>query len=152
MLPRAPGARWAATLALSGVLGLGLLTAGCGAGLPIEDPSPSPVPPSVTAGPRVPPDGVALAVLGFTYGPGQALSVPRSALITDRVDQPNAVTVVFGTPTPTEIAAYYRRTLPATGFRIIEDAGGETLTFAGYGWRGALTGADATSAISLRPE
>jgi hypothetical protein len=102
---------------------------------------------------QVPADGVSLAALGFINGPTFEFSVPRGAVITDRADQPNAVTLVLGAPGPAQIAAYYRRTLPETGFGIEQDAPGEdTLSFSGHGWRGAVTGSGSLSAVFLRPQ
>lgn len=158
MLARAPGGRWIGGLRLLVAAGCCALAAGCATGTVAEEPAPTPpglpsAAPTASASlaPRVPAGGVSLATLGFSYGPVQAFSVPRAATITDRVDQPNAVTVVFGSPSPEAVAEYYRWALPATGFAIVEDSGGTTLTFTGQGWRGALTGSDTTSAVTLRP-
>lgn len=101
----------------------------------------------------VPADGLSLAALGFSNGPTFAFSVPRGAVIIDRVDQPNEVTLVLSAPGPAGVARYYRRTLPSTGFAIEQDAAGEdTLTFSGHGWRGAMTGSGSRSAVFLRPQ
>jgi hypothetical protein len=136
------------------------LLASCAAG---QDPGPSPSlstspspslssPSASPAAPSIPADGVTLAFLGFTNGPGAYFSVPRAALITDRVDQPNAVTIVMTRPTADELASYYRRALPSAGFHIDrDDAATATLTFSGHGWQGAFTGADNSSAVFLRP-
>jgi hypothetical protein len=97
-------------------------------------------------------DGIALSLLGFSNGPVGYFSVPRTAVVTDRVDQPNSVTLVLSSPTATALASYYRRALPAAGFRIDrDDPATATLTFSGHGWSGAFTGSDSSSAVFLRP-
>ena len=143
--------RWAWYVALGTILALG----GCGAAedLPSE-PSPSAWASSAapTASPSVPDDGITLAGLGFVNGPRDTFSVPYAAQVTDRVDQPNAVTVVMSAPPAAEVAEYYRRALPAAGYTITAaDAATSTLTFTGQGWEGALTGSDGRSAVFLRP-
>jgi hypothetical protein len=94
-----------------------------------------------------------LRQLGFQNGPVDAFYVPPTVVITDRVDQPNAVTVVMSAPGPAKLAAYYRATLPAAGFTVTADDGAtDTLTFSGQGWSGVLTGTEGTTAVSLRPD
>jgi hypothetical protein len=91
-------------------------------------------------------------MLGFVNGPLDAFSVPVGAVLTDRVDQPNAVTVVMSAPSGAELAGYYRRALPAAGFAIsADDPATNTMTFAGNGWTGVLTGSVGTTAVALRP-
>lgn len=142
------------------VMAVGLL-AGCGAAVPAGGAPPGPSgsavrspvpPPSDTAAPPVPAEGITLRELGFQNGPVDAFFVPRTVVITDRVDQPNAVTVVVSAPGPAELARYYRMTLPRASFTVTaDDAATNTLTFTGHGWSGVLTGADGTTAVSLRP-
>jgi hypothetical protein len=110
--------------------------------------SASPAPTSVT----VPADGVTLRSLGYLNGPAEQFTLPRTALISAAVDQENNVTAVLTQPPPTDVEAYLRRALPATGFAITADSPDEAaLTFSGHGWTGSFTAADATSAILLRP-
>lgn len=126
---------------------IGLLV-GCGA--PAR-PQPTPIPPT-PAVVQVPDDGVSLAQLGFTNGPVEAFTLPRNVVISTSVDQPNGVTVVFGRPSPAELAQYLRRVLPATGFVITQDEPATTtMTFTGYGWQGSFTGTGSSSAVILRP-
>jgi hypothetical protein len=100
----------------------------------------------------VPTDGVTLADMGFTNGPRESFSLPRTVVVTTRVDQPNTVTLVLGPPPPAEVAGYLRRALPAAGFAITaDDQVGTTLTFLGNGWAGSFTGTGSASAVSLRP-
>jgi hypothetical protein len=127
--------------------------AGCGAQVELPEPTPSG---SVSASPSgrvsVPPDGISLRLLGFDNGPVDAFSIPRNAAVSDHVDQPNAVTVVMSTPSGPEIAAYYRRALPAAGFTVTaDDRATNTITFTGHGWTGALTGSGEATAVFLRP-
>lgn len=147
--------RVGAAAAIVVLLGTGLL-AGCGAA-GVSDPEPSRSPSAsstatATAEPSIPSDGLTLRELGFTNGPVDAFSVPASSLITDKVDQPNAVTVVMSAPDTPTLAAYYRVALPAAGFTITaDDRANGTMTFGGHGWTGVLTGSDAVSAVALRP-
>jgi hypothetical protein len=100
----------------------------------------------------IPADGVTLQSLGFLNGPVQQFSLPRTALLSASVDQPNNVTAVLSQPPPTDVADYLRRALPTTGFVITaEGEDGTALTFAGHGWTGSFTASEATSAILLRP-
>ena len=134
-----------------------LVLAGCGSS---EDP---PVEPSVTAAPTpsgslaptsvtVPVDGVTLRSLGYLNGPAEQFTLPRTALISAAVDQENNVTAVLTQPPPTDVEAYLRRALPATGFAITADnPDAPALTFSGHGWTGSFTANDATSAVLLRP-
>jgi hypothetical protein len=114
----------------------------------------SPAPPSVAAArpPSIPSDGVTLAALGFLNGPVDQFSLPRTAIIATRVDQPNNVAVVVPSPRHAEVAAYLRGALPAAGFTITADKPAtKTMTFAGNGWSGSFTGDDQVSAVLLRP-
>jgi hypothetical protein len=130
-----------------------LVLGGCGSGEepPVPPPTtgaPSPTPTAVT----VPADGVTLQSLGFLNGPVEQFTLPRTALVSAAVDQANNVTAVLGAPPPTDVAAYLRRALPATGFTITaEDPEALALTFTGHGWTGSFTASAATSAILLRP-
>ena len=146
------GRRGAAAV-LAVLVGAGLLT-GCGAaGVSEPEPSRSPVASSAaTAEPSIPADGLTLRELGFTNGPIDTFSVPASSIITDKVDQPNAVTVVMSAPDTPTLAAYYRTALPAAGFTVTaDDRANGTMTFGGHGWTGVLTGSDAATAVALRP-
>jgi len=129
-----------------------LLLGGCGG---VESP---PVPPPTTAMPSptgavtVPADGVTLRSLGYLNGPVEQFTLPRTALVSATVDQTNNVTAVLSSPPPPDVAAYLRRTLPATGFSVTaDDPEGSALTFAGHGWTGSFTASGTTSAILLRP-
>ena len=105
-----------------------------------------------TPTPAIPADGATLQSLGFLNGPVEQFTLPRSALISASVDQTNNVTAVLRSPPPTDVAAYLRQALPATGFTITaDDPDGPALTFAGHGWTGSFTASEATSAILLRP-
>jgi len=100
----------------------------------------------------VPEAGVTLAGMGFAYGPREAFSLPRTVVVTTRVDQPNTVTLVLDSPAPAEVFDYLRRVLPAAGFTITAASPpAATLTFAGRGWTGSFTGAGSSSAVVLRP-
>jgi hypothetical protein len=69
------------------------------------------------------------------------------------VDQPNNVAVVLSSPSPTEIASYLRRALPAAGFTITADSpAANTMTFEGGGWSGSFTADSRASAVLLRPQ
>jgi hypothetical protein len=102
--------------------------------------------------PSIPSDGITLAGLGYLNGPIHEFSLPRTAVITAKVDQPNNVVAVVSSPSPAELRAYLLRALPAAGFEITADrAATSTLTFAGRGWSGSFTGDDRASAVLLRP-
>ena len=136
------------------LVGLLAWNSGCGAELPSPDPSTTTsAPVSTPAGSvSIPADGATLRSFGYTFGPVEQLSLPRSAVISAAVDQANNVTAVLSAPPAGEVAAYLRQALPAAGFSITDDdAAALTLTFAGHGWRGSFTGNEATSAILLRP-
>ena len=136
----------AATAAL-----LGCLLVGCSAGSPGDASSAAPTASSVRP-PSIPPDGITLAALGYLNGPVQEFSLPRTAVITAKVDQPNNVAAVLSSPSPAEMRSYLLRVLPATGFEITADRpASDTMTFAGHGWSGSFTGDDRASAVLLRP-
>ncbi|SDT22162.1 hypothetical protein SAMN04488543_3344 [Friedmanniella luteola] len=144
---RAPGGpgRWIAPLVLV------LAAAGCGAA---PGPVPVPTPAATASAPAaVPADGLPLRAFGYTHGPLDAFSLPRSALLVASVDQADNVTAVLSAPSGAELAAYLRRALPAAGFTVTAGADGSdpTLTFAGRGWTGSVTAADGTAAVLLRP-
>ncbi len=138
---------------LGAVLLLLLVTLLAGCSAPARPEPPSAAPPSATV--QVPPDGVSLADLGFRNGPVDAFTLPRSAVLSTRVDQPNGVTVVLTSPSTAEIADYLRRVLPETGFTVTGSTGDSeaaaALTFTGYGWHGSFTGTGSSSAVVLRP-
>jgi len=134
--------------AVAAALAGSLLLAGCSA-------EPRPAPPTRAPSPatvQVPADGVTLKQLGFTNGPADAFSLPRTSAIITSVDQPSGVTVVLSRPDPGELTAYLYRVLPETGFLITRaDPAATTLVFTGFGWHGTFTGAGDTSAVILRP-
>jgi hypothetical protein len=128
------------------------LPMGCSAGSS-SDSSPAPPVISPSGPPSVRVDGVTLAALGYLNGPIGQFSLPRTAVITAKVDQPNNVAVVLSSPSPAEVATYLRQALPAAGFTITaEDAAAKTMTFAGNGWIGNFTGDSRASAVLLRPQ
>jgi len=129
-----------------------LLLGGCGSGEEPPTPPPTTGTPGSTAAVTVPADGVTLRSLGYLNGPVEQFTLPRTALVSATVDQTNNVTAVLTSPPPTDVAAYLRRALPATGFTITaDDPEALALTFAGHGWTGSFTGSATTSAILLRP-
>jgi len=133
---------------LAAGLALATLLAGCSA--PVRPEPPSAAPPSASV--PVPAGGVSLADLGFRNGPVTAFTLPQTAVISTRVDQPNGVTVVLTSPSAPEIAGYLRRELPGTGFTVTADReSAASLTFTGYGWQGSFTGSGSSSAVILRP-
>lgn len=106
------------------------------------------------ASPRIPADGLTLAALGYRNGPVAAVSLPRTAVLTARVDQDNNVAATLSAPAAADVAAYLRRALPLAGFTITDDnqnAAQPALTFRGLGWHGSFTGDDRASAVLLRP-
>jgi hypothetical protein len=129
-----------------------LLGGGCGSGEEPPTPPPTTGTPSSAAAVTVPADGVTLRSLGYLNGPVEQFTLPRTVLVSATVDQTNNVTAVLTSPPPTDVAAYLRRTLPATGFTITaDDPEALALTFAGHGWTGSFTASATTSAILLRP-
>lgn len=146
----APQQTWTGRVGL-GVASLALLLAGCGA--PVRPDLPAASPPAVTA--SVPSDGVSLRSIGFTNGPVDAFSLPRTIAVSTRVDEASGVTVVISTPSAEDVAGYLRRTLPETGFTVTADQPADdaapALTFTGYGWHGSFTGSGSSSALILRP-
>ena len=138
------------SVALVGTVGGCAASTGDGPG-----PSPSPTPSaSVTASPRIPADGLTLAALGYRNGPVAAVSLPRTVVVTARVDQENNVAAALSQPAAADVAAYLRRALPLAGFTITDDnqnAMQPALTFRGLGWHGSFTGDDRASAVLLRP-
>jgi hypothetical protein len=130
---------------------LGCLLAGCSADHSSDSNTPPPAA-SPAAPPSVPSDGVTLSALGYLNGPSQQFSLPRTAVIKAKVDQPNNVTAVVSSPSPAEMSSYLRRALPATGFMITADSpAANTMTFTGHGWSGSYTGDERASAVLLRP-
>jgi hypothetical protein len=131
---------------------IGFLLTGCSAGSASDSSPASPVASAAEISP-VPSDGVTLAALGYLNGPAQQFSLPRSAAVTAKVDQPNNVAMVVSSPPPAEIAAYLRRALPAAGFAITaDDPAATTMTFSGNGWIGSFTGNEQVAAVLLRPQ
>jgi hypothetical protein len=137
---------------VAGVLASTLLLpilASCSVDGPAPDPTPTP---TSSAQPSIPSGGVSLGELGIRFGPS-SFSVPRGSSIATRIDQPNGVVLVLTSPAPAGVAAYLRRALPMTGFRVDQAATDiSTFTFAGQGWRGSFTESAGTSAILLRPQ
>jgi hypothetical protein len=130
---------------------IGCLLAGCSAGHSSDSISPSPTT-SAARPPSIPSDGITLAALGYLNGPVRQFSVPRTAVIRAKVDQPNNVTAVVSSPSPAEMSSYLRRALPAAGFVITADSpAANTMTFTGQGWSGSFTGGERGSAVLLRP-
>jgi hypothetical protein len=124
---------------------------GCSAGSPHDASSTTPTASSARP-PSIPPDGITLAALGYLNGPVQQFSLPRTAVITAKVDQPNNVAAVVSSPSPAEMRSYLLRALPAARFEITADRQeSNTMTFAGHGWSGSFTGDDRGSAVLLRP-
>jgi hypothetical protein len=127
------------------------LLIGCSVGYPNDGNSAGPTA-SATLAPTIPADGITLAALGYLNGPTHQFSLPRTALITAKVDQPNNVVAVVSSPSPAELRSYLLRALPAAGFEITADQPAtNTMTFAGQGWTGSFTGDDRASAVLLRP-
>jgi hypothetical protein len=130
------------TLALLALLGA------CSA--PVRPDLPTAAPTSVAV--RVPSDGRTLRDLGLSNGPVTAFSLPRTVVVSTNIDQPNGVTLVLSSPSPSTIAGYLRRALPEAGFVVTGDnQATATLTFTGYGWHGSFTGTGDSSAVILRP-
>jgi hypothetical protein len=141
---------WSHTLAAAVAL-LGCLLMGCSVGYPNDGASAAPTASSRPSS-SIPPDGIALAALGYLNGPIHEFSLPRTAVITAKVDQPNNVVAVVSSPSPVELRSYLLRALPAAGFEITADGSAtNTMTFTGHGWSGSFTGDDRASAVLLRP-
>jgi len=137
----------AAVVALLGCLVGGCSSSGHSGDFTTPRPAAAPTPP-----PSIPADGVTLAALGYLNGPARQFSLPSSAVIRAKVDQPNNVTAVVSSPSPAELSSYLRRALPAAGFLITADSPTtNTMTFTGHGWSGSYTGAERASAVLLRP-
>ena len=112
---------------------------------------PAPVSSSTSPVP-VPADGALLRAFGFTNGPLDSFSLPRTSVLRTAVDQTDDVALVLSAPTAADVAAYLRRTLPAAGYELTAvNAAGDTLTFTGRGWSGSVTGTASTTAVLLRP-
>lgn len=130
---------------------LGCLLAGCSNGHSSDSNLPSPTV-SAAPPPSIPSDGITLAALGYLNGPVRQFSLPRTAVIRAKVDQPNNVTAVVSSPSPAQLSSYLRRALPEAGFVITADGpAANTLTFTGHGWSGSFTGDGRASAVLLRP-
>ena len=126
------------------VIGAGLLV-GCASS--IETPSPQPeASPTISA----PADGQFLSDLGFQHAPA-GVSIPRSAVISEQVDQYNNVTLVFTAPSGVELASYLRASLTEQGFEITADAN-NSLLFERDPWQGAFTTEAGYSALSFRTD
>jgi hypothetical protein len=107
---------------------------------------------SAAVPPSIPYDGRTLAAFGYLNGPISQFSLPRTAHIRTKVDQPNNVAAVISSPSPEALDSYLRRALPAAGFDIVMDnPKANTMTFTGNGWSGSFTGNSQVSAVLLRP-
>jgi|GEM_PF-3719269 len=105
---------------------------------------PEPSPAGSVGSVKVPDDGISLAELGFTNGPVRAWSLPRTSVVTQRVDQPNQITAQLSRPDPASVVDYLVRALPAAGVTISQsrlDGASSALIADGYGWRGSVVGA-----------
>lgn len=123
-----------------------LALAGCAAA---DVPEPQPPSSSPSLAP-IPDDGVLLSELGFRYAP-DGVSVPMGAVMTERVDQVNNVTIVFTAPGGVELAGYLRRSLPDQGFEITAD-GSNSMLFERGEWQGAFTTEAGYSGLSFRTD
>lgn len=138
---------------------LALVVAGCGAaptvqGPPVTSPTAAPTTASPTAGSPgteagVPDAAQSLTELGFEHAPPLQVWVPAGAVIAQRIDQPNVVTIVFSRPAGPELAAFYRTTLPLGGWSVSADAN-DSLVFGTQGWDGAFTASAQVSGLTLR--
>ncbi len=136
---------WAAPrLRVVGLVAVMLLSA-CSAA-PVETPDATP---ELTSS-AVPADGTTLNDLGFVNAPA-GLSIPNGALISDRVDSPNNITVVMTSPDGLTVVEFLRRHLPELGFTISGDDQ-NSLIFEGGGYQGAFTTSAGYSALTLRTD
>lgn len=119
-----------------------LALVGCGT----PEPTMTPVP-KASATPTIPDGG---EIVETEFGPA-GLSMPEGAIVVERIDQVNNVTLVFSAPTGAELAAYYRKALPELGFGITEDAN-NSLLFGNEEWTGGFTASGSHSALTLRTD
>lgn len=124
---------------------LAVALVGCTTGTPA--PTPSPVP-SVSAV-AVPAGGISLTGLGFQNGPAAAVTLPAEVRLGLSVDQPNMVTMTFLAPDGAAIGEWLRTHLAEGGFRITASSE-DGVVFEGYGWSGAFTMSETSSALTLR--
>lgn len=124
-----------------------LALTGCSAAASPSEPEASAPAVSATVAPD---DGVLLSALGFTYAPA-GFSIPRDAVVSERIDASNNVTVVLAQPDGAEIADYLRTNLPGMGFEVTADGDG-SLLFESPTHSGAFTSTDTLSALSLRTD
>lgn len=140
---RLRGGRGARSLAL-GTLTLVLL-AGCSAAPePQPDPVPTPGPAAASARP-----GVTLRSLGLTHGPVDAVTLPPSVSVLERIDQENVITLVLAPDDGLPAAEHLVATLPAAGFQVTGSVPG-SLTFTSPQWDGAFTTSPEVSGLTLR--
>lgn len=138
------GGRGARSLAL-GTLTLVLL-AGCSAA-PEPQPDPVPTTPGPAAASARP--GVTLRSLGLTHGPVDAVTLPPSVSVLERIDQENVITLVLAPDDGLPAAEHLVATLPAAGFQVTGSVPG-SLTFTSPQWDGAFTTSPEVSGLTLR--
>ena len=91
-----------------------------------------------------------LSDLGFANGP-KGFSILRGAVVHERIDSGNNVTLVFTSPSGVEIADYLRENLTSMGFAITADKA-NSLLFEDATWDGAFTSSSTLTALSLRTD
>lgn len=98
-------------------------------------PTAAPAPAPAAGGPRtIVVDG--RTITGFPPG----VTFPPGAKVTTTLAHSSTSgTVVVGPPDERTALTYFRAALPKAGYRVLADTGG-TLTFAGLGFRGSMTG------------
>lgn len=122
-----------------------LVLAGCSSAS--EPVSPSPEPSVVVPAPE---GGRFLSEMGFRYAPA-GVSIPADAVVAEKIDQHNNVTLVLTSPTGVELAAYLRSSLVDQGFEITADDNNSLLFERGQ-WQGAFTTEAGYSALSFRTD
>lgn len=91
-----------------------------------------------------------LTDLGVSNAPAD-FRVPDSARITDYVDQPNNIVVVFQGADVGELVEFWRSALPEQGWTITGDAN-ESLLFERGQLHGAFTVTDDLAAVTIRSD
>ncbi|MVA76455.1 hypothetical protein GC722_10530 [Auraticoccus sp. F435] len=128
----------------AGALLLAVLATGCSASEPAPAPAPTPTATATPAG-----DGRSLRQLGLSHGPVDAITLPATVTVLERVDQANVVTLVLAAEDGVPTAEHLVATLPAAGFEVTASVPG-SLTFTGQGWEGAFTTSPEVSGFTLR--